>query len=234
MYAIKNDLLPTDEILSKIGYCEKTTSEFARAHGCCDSSGKHLHFITPSYPIRYIVSNSLRKTAIIAYEQMKQEKLSKIKNKLVFVAMGCSYNARYPDDVCNHRIRTSVINPFGRHFFIELSSGNNDNMHFDFVIDRDQEKHYEAQRAYFRDQIIANGGFAKTPKNSFFYTEYEYFSRQPYYWYKKSYWYDLKIKHTTANVIKVVNELFDCHFTEFEISNYLLSPDDFNCVSPKL
>ena len=39
-------------------------------------------------------------------------------------------------------------------------------------------------------------------------------------------------RYTPENILKLVNDTFDCNFTEIFIDNYDLSTDDITCVSP--
>lgn len=40
-------------------------------------------------------------------------------------------------------------------------------------------------------------------------------------------------KYTLENLLNIVNSNFDCNFSEIEIDQHTLSPDEFICVSPK-
>jgi hypothetical protein len=163
----------------------------------------------------------------------KKKAIENIGNKLVFVGMGCQYKERYEDDVCNHRIRTEIINPNGRRFFIEVGTWGAELMRIDFVVDRDQENEYSEKAQEYRDKINANGGFFRIGKGHHLYEQWKKYNNQPYYWYKKEQWDSLRTKYTKANVIKLVNSLFDCKFEEIEIDYHHLTNDDYCSVSPK-
>lgn len=145
-------------------------------------------------------------------------------SKLVFVCMGMDYPERFPGDVCNHRIRTEFLNPNGRKFFIEVGTGRGDKMRVDHVTDRDQEEEYNKKASEYRDKIKAsNMQFVNHP----LYSEYQKYMSQPYYWYKKHEWESLNTEYTKENVLKLVNRLFDCNFTEIELTN------DYSSVFPE-
>jgi len=213
------------ELLSQLGTNERLTREVNYSHGCSNSNGHHLHFCTMYDGKRYKTTQEQKDKAAKLYALNVQKAVENVGNKLVFVGMGMDYTARYDDDVCNHRIRTEIINPKGRKFFIEVGTWGNERMRIDFVIDRDLEIHYEKKQIEFRDQINANGGFSKVAHSSPLYVNYKKYQEQPYYWYKKDVWHDLNVKYTNQNVIDLVNNLFDCHFTEIEIDYNHLTTD---------
>lgn len=57
---------------------------------------------------------------------------------------------------------------------------------------------------------------------------------QPYHWYKKDAWFDLLTKYTNANVLALVNSLFDCHFTEVVVDYCHLTTEVYTSKSPVL
>lgn len=226
-------VLPPLEILEQIGKDARITKEFHHSHGVCDSSGNKIHFGALVYPNRYAITKEQKEYATQHYNRMKTDILAGVGQRLVFVGMGMQYDARYDDDVCNHRIRTEIINPEGRRFFIELGTWGAELMRFDHVVDRDQEDEYNGKAREYRQKIEDAGGFWKIGKGHHLYEEYQKYQSQPYYWYKKQEWNSKRIKYTKTNVLKMVNELFDCNFTEIEIDYHFLTTDDFTSNSPK-
>lgn len=225
---------PTQEVISQIGIDHKTTKEFHYAHEVCDSNFNLKHYCAMMYPHRYIVSAELKDFATTEYERMLSDKLKEVNaspNKLYFVGMGMPYEARYDDDVCNHRIRTEIVNPGGQNFFIEVGTWGEELMRIDFVIDRDMQDLYEEKALYYRNKINEQGGFWKHGKGSYLYEEYQKYQSQPYYWYKKDEWFSLRTKYTKENVLKLVNKLFDCKFTSLEVDYYFLSTEDYKSKS---
>jgi hypothetical protein len=224
--------MPAD-LLSQLGTNERFTREVNFAHSCCDQYSVHKHYCTMYGGKRYITTLEQKEQAQKLYEINKQKAIKNVGNKLVFVGMGCEYKARYEDDVCNHRIRTEIVNPQGRRFFIEVGTWGNELMRIDHVVDRDQEDEYNAKAQECRDKIEAAGGFWRVGKGHELYTEYDKYMSQPYYWYKREQWQDLKTKYTNKNVLDLVNSLFNCNFTEIEVDYCHLTTDDYSSVSPK-
>lgn len=137
-------------------------------------------------------------------------------SKLIFVSMGMDYKERFPGDVCNHRIRTELINPEGRRFFIEVGTGRGDKMRIDHVIDKDQEHEYEEKASYYWAKIRES---KVIPQNHPLYNSYKKYMEQPHQWYKHKDWEGLSVEYTKENVLKLVNRLFDCNYTEMELTN---------------
>jgi hypothetical protein len=232
---MKNEYIElTEENFQKIYSDEKFRNEVAFAHGCYSASpnSKFKHFGTCSYPIRYIVSEEQKKLANEELERSKKEAIESVKDCLVFVAMGMDYVSRYEDDVCNHRIRTEILNPDGKKFFIEVGTWGEELTRFDFVIDRDLEAEYDRKSSYWRDKINEAGGFNKVGFQHEFVVNLEKYKLQPYYHFKRDSYKDLKLKYTKENIIKIVNELFDCNFKTMRLDYYNLSTEDFICKSP--
>jgi len=221
------------QVIDLIGKDAKITHEFCYAHPVADKYSNTIHFGALVYPKRYAIDAELKQHAANEYAKMKQDLISSIGNKLVFVGMGMSYTERYEDDVCNHRIRTEIVNPEGRKFFIEVCAGKGENMHITHVTDRDQEHDYSIKAAEYRKKIEEAGGFWKIGKGHHLYEQYQNYMSQPYYWYKKQEWNSLNAKYTNANVLKLVNKLFDCNFTEMVVCDYLLSTEDYASTSTK-
>ena len=117
----------TQQILSAELFQEnKANPVFLRAvknsHQCADKNGNFLHFKALLYPIEYIVTTEQINEAKTLFNEAKAAFLSGIGNKLIFVGMGSDYEPRFYDDVCNYRIRTEILNPEGKHFFIEFKN----------------------------------------------------------------------------------------------------------------
>jgi len=201
------------------------------AHQCADKNGNFLHFKALMYPLEYIVTTEQINEAKTLFNAAKKAFLSEIGNKLIFVGMGSDYAPRFEDDVCNYRIRTEILNPDGKHFFIEFGRGLGENLNFDHVINRDQQKEYEEKRSEIYDKIKNSGfQFHSHPLIE----EYKKYDSQPYHWYKRELWAKTtSIKYTQQNVLKWVNELFNCNFTAMQVDSIFLSPDDYKSISPK-
>lgn len=215
--------LPTADVLAQVGKDPKITKEFALSHSVCDRGGVHLHFGALVYPARYAITAQQKEQAARQFAQMKAKFAAGL-GGLVFIGMGMEYSARYPDDVCNHRIRTEIINPKGRRFFIEVGTGTGETMRIDHVIDRDQEDEYKEKAERYYNLIKKSGTqFKEHP----LYPMYLEAQKQPYNWYKHSEWSGRSLKYTNENVIKLVNQLFDCNFSRMVVDNLFLNCGDY-------
>lgn len=221
------------ELLSQLGTNERLTREVNYSHGVCNTQSHHLHYCTMYDGKRYKTSQEQKDKASKLYALNVQKAIENVKNKLVFVGMGMDYAARYADDVCNYRIRTEIVNPEGRKFFIEVGTWGNERMRIDFVVDRDQEIYYADQCQNVRNEILKRGGYHKLSFSDPLYLDLKKYQEQPYYSYKRDEYKDLNIKYTKQNLIDLVNNLFDCNFTEIEIDYNHLTTDIYNSVSPK-
>jgi hypothetical protein len=224
--------MPT-ELFNQLGENKKFTREVNYAHGVCDQYSNLLYYCTMYEGKRYKTTLEQKKQAEKLYNINVKNAVENIGNKLMFVGMGMTYNARYENDVCNHRIRTEIKNTKGRRFFIEVGTWGDELMRIDFVIDRDQENEYTEKAKEYREKIEKAGGFWKIGKGHHLYNSYQKYMSQPYYWYKKDEWHSLRTKYTKENVLKLVNKLFDCNFTELEIDNDHLTTELYTSVSPK-
>lgn len=223
----------TNEQFQDIYTSEKFRNEVATAHKCMAKESKFSHFESCSYPIRYKVTEEQINEAKRVKEESKKKAIKNVANKLVFVAMGGDYEPRYNDDVCNHRIRTTFLNPEGKKFFIEFGRGREDEIRIDHSIDRDLQNYYEKQSSNVRDEINRNGGFHKVAQSDPLMLDYKKYQGQPYQNYKGLERINLTEKYTLQNLLKLVNENFECNFKEIEVDKFNLSPDDFTCKSPK-
>lgn len=221
------------ELLNQLGTNERFTREVNFAHGVCDQYSVHKFYCTMYGGKRYKTTLEQKEQAQKLYEINKQKAIKNVGNKLVFVGMGCEYSARYEDDVCNHRIRTEIVNPQGKRFFIEVGTWGSELMRIDFVVNRDQEMEYEERQQFYYNEIQAKGGFIRVGHTDQSMINYRKYQNQPYYWYKHEQWKDLKTKYTTANVLQLVNTLFDCNFTAMEVDYCHLTTDDYKSISPK-
>lgn len=183
---------------------EQLRNRVAYAHWRCDAKGNRKEQITCSFPKTYIVTPEQIEAAKAEIQRAKKARLTSLGNKLVLVGMGMTYDPRYEDDVCNHRIRTEFQNAQGRRFFIEVGTAGAENMRIDHAIDRTREKELKGKH-----------------------------DRQAeYYNYKGLESQTRTIKYTLQNVLRLVNEYFDCNFSEIEIDNHTLRTEEFVCISP--
>lgn len=221
------------ELFSELGTNTKLTREVNFAHPCADRNSNFLHFCTMYGGNRYKTTIDQKNAAKILYDKNVKKAIDAVGTNLVFVGMGMDYAQRYDDDVCNHRIRTEIVNPQGRKFFIEVGTWGADLMRIDFVIDRDLENEYKEKLQITREKIIARGGYHKVLQSDPLYINLKKYQEQPYYWYKKEVWKDLKPRYTKQNVIELVNSLFDCNFIEMAIDYDHLTTEIYSSISPK-
>lgn len=221
------------ELFGELETNEKLAREVNFAHGVGDAGGSLLHYCTMYDGKRYKTTLEQKEHAAKIYASNVQKAIDNIGTKLVFVGMGMGYTERYEGDVCNHRIRTEIINPKGRKFFIEVGTWGPERMRIDYVIDRDQENNYAERVQHYRNQIQIRGGFNKVSQSDPLFIGLKKYQEQPYYWYKKDVWQDLNQKYTKSNVINLVNTLFDCNFKEMEIDLDHLTTDIYSSISPK-
>ena len=224
--------MPAD-LLNQLGTNERLTREVNFSHSVCNAQSVHQYYCTMYGGKRYKTTLEQKEQAAKLYEANKQRAISNVGNKLVFVGMGCEYSARYEDDVCNHRIRTEIVNSEGKRFFIEVGTWGNELMRIDHVVNRDQEDEYSEKVSFYRREIEAKGGFWKVPESDESVINYRKYQNQPYHWYKHDYWKGLKLKYTIQNVLRLVNTLFDCHFTQMVVDYDHLTTDDYVSTSPK-
>lgn len=229
---MKQDAVISRDVADSIGHSSSITSAVRNAHKVMDAAGNYKYHIALHKSGRWIVNQDLIDKAAKEYERMKKELLQGIGNRLVFVGMGMSYQSRYEDDVCNHRIRTEILNPEGRKFFVELGTGLEDAMRYDFVIDRDMEEVYNGNLRRTAEEIKKN---PYIPRDHPLYAAREQWSRQPYYAYRRAEARELieGMKYTSRNVLRFVNEIFDCNFQEMSVEDYFITTDDYVSTSPK-
>ena len=189
---------------------ERLRNAVAFAHGCCDRYHKHLHYKALYYPLEYIVTEEQIQQAKEELTRAKERVYAQHSNHLLFVGMGSEYAPRFEDDVCNHRIRTEFTNRHGHRYFIEfctLAKGNG--FSITFAIDRDKEielnSDWNKQGEYYHFKGLTTSKIGYT------------------------------LDYTKRNILNIVNEYFDCAFSEVIIDQHTIHPDDREiiCHSPK-
>ena len=223
-------------LLDELGANVALTKEMRYAHGVCLKGNTGTDFYCTMYEgKRYKTTKKQIELAKVLYEKNKQSVLNSIGNKLVFVGMGMNYAPRYEDDVCNHRIRTNIVNPENKNFFVELGTWGAEMMRYDHLVDRDLEETYMTMLNKLRLQIGMMGGFNKVPNTDPIMIEYRNYQNQPYNWYREEYARGLinkGIKYTNKNVLQFVNDIFGCNFNDMEVDYYHLTTEDYKSISP--
>lgn len=200
--------LLSNEKFTDIYTNEAFRNQIAYAHECCNEKGIFLHWQACCYPLHYQVTEQQIIEAAWELERARERAAKKNRKNLVLIGMVMTYPQRYPDDVCNYRVRGYFKNIFGRSFMIEFSTGTGAN---DFYIPAAEDLTKEiqlGQRSHARQMEFRN------------YKNLELLGKTlgPY---------------TKANLLDIVNTYFRCHFEELVVDNYTLSIKEHVSVSPK-
>ena len=230
---MNEDIRMPDEYIHRIYADERFRNAIAYAHGCYVNGGKFSHYCAMTPEGRYIVYEEEIECAKTFLATCKEEVFAKNQHDLLFVSMGCDYAPRYEDDPGNHRIRTEFLNKNGHRFFIEVCRRGQDEMRIDHSIDRESEIKYnetisrlhkeytkmdirdpkreEAKKRYFDESGLEHG---------FNFGGIEHA--------------DLGMKYTKKNILKLVNDIFDCLFRDIVIDRRTISMNDREiiCSSP--
>lgn len=204
----------------------------ACAHNYQASNNSALQKVANFYPNKYIVTDDQVSEAKRLLKEAKINTLIKHKNDLLFCSMGMGYEARFEDDVCNHRIRTEFLNKNGKRFFVEFGTGLNENLRCDHSIDRDLEIEFEQKRI----EAYANRDKLERKTDEWYKADLivQKYNQQPFHNYSGLERLTDQIKYTNQNILEIVNKTFDCEFKSIVISD-LIHPNDRDiiCFSPK-
>lgn len=223
----------TDELFQKIYSDPKFRNDITFAAKWIDKSNNVEQWHASSYPQNYIVTEE---QITIAKDEREKANISireKHKNDLLFKGMGSEFSPRWEDDITNHRIRTYFKNRHGRLFFIEILASNDKKLIVDCAQDIDAEKEFKAK------QEAVNVEMQKYNRG-----DSEYFNLQKK---KNDLWSEeptcnyggvrkLEDKYicTQSDIIRLVNEVFECDFKRMIIDEYniKLVDDEALCQSP--
>ncbi len=225
---MKTTIELTEEKFQEIYSNEEFRNQVAFASNCMDKYEKHVNYKTNSYPVEYIVSEDQIKKASEERERAKKEKISNMKaGELVFVGMGITYKECFPGDVCNHRIRTEFKNKTGHHYFVEILSSERKYFCFDYSIDRDLEKEYyiKIREAYNKRAECERGTEAYIECDN----DIMKYSEEPYNYAFNLGHNRINLDYTLDNILKIINETFDCDYKTASVDQYTLRCDDFIC-----
>ena len=198
----------TKEKFAEIYTNEEFRLKVANPHPCCDTLSKFLHYGTCTYPQRYIVTEEQIAEAKRELQRAKAAIYEKHGNDLLFVGNGWDYPPRYEDDPCNHRISTEFTNKDGKRFFVEFCRAvKGDGFIISWAIDRDKEIECEG------DSLRQN----------------------EYYNYRGLMRRKFDLSYTKSNLLKLVNEEFDCLFRNIIVDQFTIHLTDRKviCESPK-
>lgn len=228
----------TPKVYDQIFTSEPFRNSVAHAHKCCDANGKFKYFGTCTYPQRYIVTEGQIHEAksLKAKAELNTRMEAFDKGFIIFVGMGHDYiNEDEPDDIGNHRVRSSFFNIDANQYFLEVGKGNDNKMHIIHSIDSTLELKMgiEAELKYGAYRAIKDtGAKPKYPELIKASKELEIARRQIYYNY-------LKLEgsgffpYTKTELLKLVNSKFNCIFKGIVIDNYNVSADKCINQSPK-
>jgi len=202
--AIKEEVLMSGKF-QDIYTDDKLRHAVAHAHGCCcNSRGDETHRLALYGLHRYIVTETQIKEARKVLAETAKKVLKENKNNLLFVGMGMNFEPTIEDGVGNHRIRTEFLNSKGKKYFIEVGKGcNNGLLRIDHAIDRDKQD--ELNNAH--------------DKQGEFYNFRELEHKTP------------ALEYTFSNVLKLVNEHFNCNFEKMVVDSYNITCDGVLCES---
>lgn len=181
------------------------------AHGCANSQGKHQYYKAfGHYPQAYKVTEKQISEATKLYEIKKQQLIQELKqteNVLLMVGMGMEYENPLKNGVNNHRIRGYFINNNGTKCFIEFGKGYSKGTEHKLRID------HAILNADVTQETINNYGNLErnTPNLDYTYLDYTY-----------------------ENILKIVNQNFDCSFTSVHYDYFLLTTEDYTSKSKKV
>lgn len=136
-----------------------------------------------------------------------------MKTTLIFIPMGMSTTE---NKVGNHRIRTCFLTPKNESFFVELLSyANGDKFYVDFSID--------CAQALYRANLLSQ---LYKERDSYPYRSAAYdrvaekikeADKQDYYNAKEIQNQSFSREFSPENVVRFINQRFDCHFTSMEL-----------------
>lgn len=174
---------------------------------------------TCSYPIEYKVTmEQINKAKSLVSEKIQA--IAEVnKNKLFFYGRGW-HKAENTGDVTNCRISVQFKNNKGRTFYLELTRATRGYISVDFAIDRDLEVKQNSLIEPLREKLKRENNRVK--QNEIL-LEIRDIEKQTYYYNYKSLereFYKLKIDWSKENILKLVNENFDCNFENIHVENF--------------
>jgi len=184
---------------------EKLRNAVAFAHKCLNSNYEFMYKKALMYPVSYSVTQDQINRAKDLRIKKQKEFLEENKNNLLFVGMGMTFKSNIEDGIGNHRIRTCFLNGDGVKCFIEVGTGRDENLRIDHATFNHKENVKSLKE---RDEETYN------------YKNLE--SKTPI------------LKYTYENVLKLVNNYFNCSFKKIIIDNYNVECNGLICSSKKV
>ena len=174
---------------------------------CCDTYGKEEYKkAMTKYTIaeqEFKVTEEQIKRGKEEYNKRKENIIKNIGNKLVFVGMGMDFKSSTINHIGNHRIRTYFQNNKGILCFVEFgTTTNKDFMRCDHAL-MNTKREWNSLNERNQEQRIS---ILERMKGNY-------------------------TKYTKENILKLINENFDCSFKEVEVYDYFLNPNDYTSIS---
>lgn len=199
----------TEDIFKGIYTNPKLRHVVAYAHGC-SVGGEIEYFKALMYPLSYKVTVEQIEEAKRVLEMEKQKILTENKNNLLFCGMGMEFKPEINDGIGNHRIRTHFINNDGKECFIELGTK------CDKIV---KKKRIKDNNLRIDFAILDYNKKDKYGYDSFSYNYKGLESNTP------------EMLYTYENVLKLVNEYFNCSFKKMVVDYYHIHCDSILCIS---
>lgn len=224
----------TDEHFQKIYSDPKFRNEVAFACKNCNSTGNFKYWATASYPKQYIVTEEQMEIAKHERDKANISLREKYKNDLLFKGMGSEFIPRWEDDVTNYRFRTWFKNRHGISFFIEIMPARDNGLFIDGATNLDDEKEFRNKLNKIFDEQIQ---FKKSTEKYWQLSNQiiEFRKNEPTHNYSNICRDQRGYKCTQSDIVKLINEVFECDFKRMIIDEYDLilgNEDDILCFSP--
>jgi hypothetical protein len=187
---------------------EQFRNEVAYAIECLDTRRNFQYWVTMSYPHRYIVTEEQITEAWLEKESAKRITRTQNKGNLILIGMGFEYPERYPDDVCNYRVRGYFKNSKRNLYFIEFIEAVKGDTFF-IPHANDETKARQLNNDHQRQDEYQNFKNLERLGSS------------------------LGI-YSKSNLLKVINKYFNCNFRKVVIDNHNLNTDEVISLSPPL
>ena len=137
------------------------------------------------------------------YNKRKESIILSIEDKLVFVGMGMDFKPKDKNHISNHRIRTSFLNNEGVLCFVGFGTNRDQNLlRCDHAIKNTKKNNSEWKSLRERENTEERLNLERIKE---------------------------EIPYTKENVLKLVNDWFNCDFEELEVYSYFINTDDYIC-----
>lgn len=203
--SITNTMTPEkmQDIYTNDSFCKTV----ANAHKCYDQNRNFKHFKTCDYPIDHIITETQILEAKTQLEKRIKEDKEKYKNSIIFTNMGIiRKDLTNHNFIESHRIRAYFLNSKNEKFMIEAILHNEDDnsFYFDYSIKLETKQGEEIEIHNYKNLCKEPG----------------------------SYQTKFIANYTKSNLLRIINNDFDCNFSSLETSSIIFC--DHISQSPKL